>query len=85
MQTIPQKYILNWYHTYLLHLRMDRTKATTSQHFYMPNIMDEVFARIIYFKNCQKKYTKQQIWPFICKVIRGHPLRHIIGRSYIPI
>ena len=58
MQTIPQKYILNWYHTYLLHLRMDRTKATTSQHFYMPNIMDEVFARIIYFKNCQQKIYK---------------------------
>ena len=28
-----QSYVLHWYHTYLLHTGMDRTKAMICQHF----------------------------------------------------
>ena len=36
--SILQRYVLHWYHTYLLHPGMDRTEATIFQHLYWPNI-----------------------------------------------
>ena len=38
---IPPKiqiYVLHWYHAYLLHLEMDRTKMMIFQHLYWPDI-----------------------------------------------
>ena len=32
--TIIQNYVVNWYHTHLLHPGMDNIKATISQHYY---------------------------------------------------
>ena len=32
--SILQKYTIYWYHTYILHPRMDRTEDTIHQHFY---------------------------------------------------
>ena len=34
---IIRKYIVNWYHTYLLHLGEDRVEATISHHLYFQN------------------------------------------------
>ena len=31
--TVLWKYIVNWYHTYLLHPGMDRTEANISEHY----------------------------------------------------
>ena len=34
-----QSYVLNWYHTYLLHPGTDRTEAMIRQHLYWPDII----------------------------------------------
>ena len=39
---ILQSYVLHWYHTYLLHLVMDRTEAMICQHLYNPIIRKSV-------------------------------------------
>ena len=42
---IPSKlhsYVLNWYHTYLLHPGMDRTEEMIHQHLYWPDIRHAV-------------------------------------------
>ena len=42
ISSIIPSYILNWYHTYLLHLGMDRTEAMIHQHLYWPGIINAV-------------------------------------------
>ena len=62
--SIIQGYLLNWYHTYLLHPQMDRTKAMIFQHFYWHGIIYTVRKEVT---NCgtfqqtnlsNKKYSK---------------------------
>ena len=36
--SILQGYVVNWYHTYLLHPGMDRTEDMIHQHLYWPDI-----------------------------------------------
>ena len=59
---IIQKYIVDWYHTYLLHLGPKRTEATISQHYYPPKLRDEIRTHINVCSICQKKETKPQVW-----------------------
>ena len=47
--SIIQSYVLNWYHTYLLHPLMDITEAMIRQHVYWPFIIDSVQKELI---NC---------------------------------
>ena len=55
MLTIIQKYIVNWYHTYLLYPVIDCTESTIGQHYYCTNLRDKIHTHIKFFKTCQKK------------------------------
>ena len=60
---ILQKYVLNWYHVYLIHPGMDRTEAIIRQHLYWPGIRDAVL----------KKETNCDTWqiPKLSKIKYG--------------
>ena len=49
-----QSYVLHWYHTYLLHPGMDKTKTTIHQYLYWPNIRDAVWKEVTYYDNCKR-------------------------------
>ena len=42
MPKMVQKYGVNWYHPYLLHLIMDQTYNTISHHYYCFNLRDDI-------------------------------------------
>ena len=44
--TIIQKYVVNWYHTYLLHPGTECTEANISQHYYWTNLTDNILTHI---------------------------------------
>ena len=54
-----QKYVLKWYHTYLLHPGLDRTEAMICQHFYQLGIREAVQKEVTNCEVCQR--TKQSI------------------------
>ena len=56
-----QKYVLEWYHTYLLHPGRDRTEETIKQHLYWPNMHVDICAHVSTCDTCQKtkKYNKK--------------------------
>ena len=62
--TIIQKYVVNWYHTYPLYLGKVRTEVTISQHYYWPQLRDDIRTHIKVCNNFQKnrkqnlKYVK---------------------------
>ena len=41
-----RKYVVNWYHTYLLHPGMDCTYSTIIQHYYWPQLRDDIRTHI---------------------------------------
>ena len=43
-----QKYVVKWYHTYLLHPGLDQTEAIILQHFYFPGIKYTVYREVTY-------------------------------------
>ena len=51
--SILQSYVLHWYHTYLLHIGMDRTEATILQHFYWPGIRNAIWKEVKNFDTFQ--------------------------------
>ena len=51
---ILQKYVVNWYHTYLLHPGTELTEAIISQQYYWPHLRDNIRTNIKFCKNCQK-------------------------------
>ena len=42
LQKLFKMYVLHWYHSYILHPRMDRMEAMTCQHLYWPGIRKSV-------------------------------------------
>ena len=48
------KYVVNWYHTYLLHLGTERIEATISQHYYQHWWIDNIRTHIKFYKSCHK-------------------------------
>ena len=54
MTEIIRNCVVNWYHTYLLHLVTDHTEAIVTQHYYWPNLRDDIRTHIKVCKNCQK-------------------------------
>ena len=52
--SIPQSYILHWYHTYLLHPGMDRTEAMIHQYLYQTNIRYSVCKEVTNCDTCQR-------------------------------
>ena len=42
MTNILQKYVVNWYHIYLLHTVTECTEATITQHYYWINIRNNI-------------------------------------------
>ena len=55
MPTILQKYVVNWFHTYLLRPGTECTEATISQHCYWPNLRYNIRTHINFCNNFQKK------------------------------
>ena len=51
---ILQNYVLNWYHTYLLHPGSTRTEETIKQHFYWQNLQSDVKKYVGTCETCQK-------------------------------
>ena len=43
---ILRKYVVNWYHTYLLYPGTERTEATISQHYHWHNLRDGIYTHI---------------------------------------
>ena len=58
MPTILQKYTVNWYHTYQIHPEMDCTEATISQHYFWPNLRDNIRKQIKVDINYQRNKKK---------------------------
>ena len=56
-----QKYVMKWYHTYLLHPRLDITEAMIRQHLYWKGIIEAVQKEVTKCDTCQnkKRSTKQ--------------------------
>ena len=52
--TALRKYVLNWYHTYLLHPGSTRMEETIKQHFYWPNLQSDVRKYVGTCDICQK-------------------------------
>ena len=52
--TIFQKYVVNWYHTYLLHPGTEHIEASISQHCYWPHLREDIRTHINVCNNCQK-------------------------------
>ena len=82
--SVLQGYGLHWYHTYLLHTRMDRIEAMIFQHFYWPGIRNYIRKEVTNWDNLKrtkwlnKKYGKltskeaEEIpWNKICVDIIG--------------
>ena len=55
--SIVQIYILNWYHTYILHIGMDITEAMIFQYFYWPGIRKAIQKEVTNCDTCQ--HTKR--------------------------
>ena len=51
---IIYNYVVNWYHTYLLHPGKVHTEATISQHYYLHQLRDDICIYIKVFNTCQK-------------------------------
>ena len=49
-----QKYLVKWYHTYLLHPVLDRTEAIIIQHLYLTGIKDSVYREFTFCDICQR-------------------------------
>ena len=52
--SILQSYVLHWYHTYLLHPVINRTKSTIQQRLYWPGIRYTVRKKVTNCDNCQR-------------------------------
>ena len=58
MPKILQKYVVNWYHTYLLHPGKVRIEATISHHYYWPQLRGDICTHIKVCKTCHKNKKK---------------------------
>ena len=58
MPTILRKYVVNLYHTYILHPGKVRTEATISQNYYWPQLRDNIRTHINVCTICQKNRKK---------------------------
>ena len=45
---------MKWYHTYLIHARLDRTEAIIRRHLYWPGIKDAIYREVTYCDTCQR-------------------------------
>ena len=61
--TILQKFVVNWYHTYLLHPGKERTEATIRQHYSRPHLRDNIRTDIKFCNTCKKK--KKQNFKYV--------------------
>ena len=48
-----QKYVVKWYHTYLLHTGLDLTEVIIRQHLYWPGIIEAVHKEVTGYDTCQ--------------------------------
>ena len=55
---ILRKYVVNWYHTYLVQPGKVRTEATSSQNNYWPQLRDNIRTHIKVCNTCKKNMKK---------------------------
>ena len=48
-----QKYVVKWYHTYMINPGLYQTEATILQHFYWPGLKEAVYREVTYCEKCQ--------------------------------
>ena len=64
MPKVLRKYVVNWYHKYLLHTGTEQTSSTISQQYYWPHLRGDICTHIKVCNICQKnkkqnlKYVK---------------------------
>ena len=49
------KYVVNWYHEYIPHPCKNYTEANISQHYYWPNLRENIRTHINVCKSCREK------------------------------
>ena len=54
MTTTLRKYVVDWYHTYLLYPGMQRTEASISHYYYWTQLRDDIQTHIKFCKTCHK-------------------------------
>ena len=75
---VLQNYVLNWYHTYLLHPGSTRTEETIKQHFYWPNLRSDVRKYVGSCEICQKcKKQKPKFGLLPAKDAEAVPWEHL--------
>ena len=52
--TMIRKYVVNWYHTYLLNIGTNCTEDNISHHYYWHKLRYDIRTHIKVCKNCQK-------------------------------
>ena len=80
-----QKYVVKWYHTYLLHPVMDIMEEIICQHFYWPGIIEFIHKEV---KNCdtlqRTKWSTKKYGKFPAKLAgKNHGIK--CGRSRRPL
>ena len=50
---ILRKYVVNWYHAYILNPGADLIEAHISNHYYWPNLRDGILDHIKVCNNCK--------------------------------
>ena len=56
-----QKYVVKCYHTYILHLGLDKIEAMIRQHLYCPGIISPVYREVTRYDVCQRtKWSSKQ-------------------------
>src|SRR6476620_7111352 len=84
LPTLLQQHVMNWYHTVLCHLGMNRTEETISQHLWWPKMQEQITAFVQACPSCQMnkreqkkdghlppKTAKAQIWDMMCVDLNG--------------
>ena len=52
--SIPQSYLIHWYHTYILNPGMDITESIVCKHLYWPKIRDAFQKEVNNYDSCQR-------------------------------
>ena len=77
--SILQSYVLHWYHTYLVHIGMDRTEANIFQHLYSTGIRYAVQKEVTNCDTCQltKLSNKNMVNYQLRKLRKYHGIKSV--------
>ena len=73
-----QKYVVKWYHTYLLHPGLDKTEVIIYQHLYLPGISEHFKKEVTGCDTCQRtKWSTKTNGELPVKLAEGTPRNKI--------